>query len=126
MSADPKAAQWAMTKLLEAWAAGEGQTLPRQTHCGGAFLYVSKDEATAFEQRRVRFEPYAVERLPVTGRDGIRVVCVDNVVVHKGVIFGLCSRCAAFEKEVREGLAGLRKTREATQPNGPRRGDFDR
>jgi hypothetical protein len=120
-----KFANQVMGKLLKAWAEGDGQSLARPDHCGGALLFVCRDEAEAMVKGGVRFTT-PTENLPGSMRDHIRVECRDFVRVKKGVTYGLCDRCCGFEIAIRKRLAEFAKKAAEKKPKGgSRRGSFD-
>ena len=138
MSGEPRPIPPALTKLLSAWEHGAKLGyggVERQTHCGGALLFVNRAEAVALENPNmpghVRWKLNPSEHLPDDGqRHSWRVACGGDVMVLKsGVTAGLCSRCEGSERAMRtkarerKESANLAAKREAPRT---RRGSFDR
>lgn len=121
---EPGPAAGPLAGLLAAWGAGAGRSLERQTHCGGAYLFVSREEADAMVKGGVTFE-WDPDRLPGTGRDHIRVRCTGEVRVDKGTVYGLCSRCCGYESAIRQRLRSQRDINEKTKPKRARRDGYE-
>lgn len=113
---------------FDGWLKGADRVerMSRQSHCGGASLFVSREEASVMTQGGgVRF--VANEFAPEEGRGHMRVACNDEVMVKNGVSYALCSRCCGSELAIRTRLREQkRQSSSGERRPSSRRGDFDR
>lgn len=124
-----------LTRLLEAWARGAASgygSIPRQTHCGGAALFVNQTEAYAMGKRDENPIPWDEDPkfMPETGRHSWRVRCTNDVAkMPNGRSYaGLCSWCSNQETVNRQELAAEKIAAKGTAANEgqARRGGFER
>lgn len=136
MSADPPVVPPQLTGLLQAWAAGAKAGpggFPRPSMCGGALMFVTRDEAmqlgamTAPGAIRWNEDP---QYMPNDGqRHSWRVRCRGEITTNKhGYMSALCPWCEGTEKAMR---AKMRQRRDeavlsSRGPTGSRRGGFTR
>lgn len=138
MSDERKPVPPQLTKLLSSWAHGAQLgygNVERQTHCGGALLWVNRAEAVALENPNmpghVRWKIDPSEHLPDDGqRHSWRVSCGGEVAKLKnGAMAGLCAYCEGSERAIRKRAADRKEAANLVArqtPGRSRRGSFDR
>lgn len=72
----------------------------RPRWCGGAAVYVTRDEYREMERLGWRFVTRSAD-VPHDRRDFARVSCTDEVMTRGDYLYGVCSKCAALEADNR-------------------------
>lgn len=113
---------------LAKYTSGALPTLPRQSHCGGALMYFTRDEALEAEEKGLLKYETDPRDMPTDGsRQSIRVRCRGEVMVKNGVTYGLCATCSGSELALRRKLQAEKdKAAKSSRESKSQRGDFDR